>query len=134
MQLRELEKLSEQYPQLRDLFVRYENFLIEVSAKPDIPDIYPVTIAKHLSTTEARATALLGLLADAGLLTPRYLVQCPAGFFIQEYADIKDIPREIDCPEHNTSHDIDTCQINLVFRFTEQFKEKYSALAAAYLG
>lgn len=80
MQLRELEKLSEQYPQLRDLFVRYENFLIEVSAKPDIPDIYPVTIAKHLSTTEARATALLGLLADAGLLTPRYLLNALQAF------------------------------------------------------
>lgn len=126
MRLRELEKLKTKYPQLEEVLYKYEDYLFELFAKPITPDIYPETVAKRLSITEARAIVLLDSLVDSRLLTPWYLVNCPnTGFFLHEYSIIKDIPSEIDCPADSKLHDIDDCEISLVFRFTEFFRKQY---------
>ena len=130
MQLKELEKLKAQYPQLVEVLSKYDNYLRELSKKTTNPDIVPVMVARRLSVTEARATALLSWLSDEGLLQPSYLVYCAKNdYFLNQYTNIRDIPQEIDCPIDNEKHDIDDCNIQLIFQFTDLFHKRYPAFA-----
>ena len=130
MQLEELEEYKRIYPDLGELISQLETYYISLSEKKENPVIVPILVAKKLSVSEELANILLLLSDKAGLINPRYQIYCKeSDSNIAEFQTLKDIPPAIFCPYHDTDHEADDYEIDLVFRFSQLFRDKYQKSA-----
>ena len=94
------------------------------------PVIVPIIFANKLSINEQLAITLLKIADKAGLVTPSYKIYCKeSDSNIAKFATLKEIPAKVFCPYHDTEHDSDDYEIELVFYLTKEFRERYKKVA-----
>src|ERR1700675_3676927 len=100
--------LQSKYPRLADCIA----MLAEAIDGLDV--VSPAQVQDWLQINQVDAMALLNILTDDKLFTPRYEIFCPDGPLLATASRMNDLSFHVPCPKH-TSHDALTCRFNLLF-------------------